>query len=101
MKYPRKTIYFKADNVDLYEFLESKGKQASEYICQLIRADLEGETESIEELILKEVQTLREEIKGAKISVLNAPVLEDDEQVDVERSLEVSDIAMDFLMDLK
>lgn len=101
MKYPRKTIYFKADNVDLYEFLESKGKQASEYICQLIRADLERETESIEELILKEVQTLREEIKGAKISVLNAPVLEEDEQVDVERSLEVSDIAMDFLMDLK
>ena len=101
MKYPRKTIYFKADNVDLYEFLESKGKQASEYICQLIRADLECETESIEELILKEVQTLREEIKCAKISVLNAPVLEENEQVDAEHSLEVSDIAMDFLMDLE
>ena len=101
MKYPRKTIYFKADNVDLYDFLESKGKQASEYICKLIRADLERGTESIEELILKEVQTLREEIKGAKISVLNAPVLEENEQVDAEHSLEVSDIAMDFLMDLE
>ena len=76
MKYPRKTIYFKADNVDLYEFLESKGKQASEYVCNLIRADLERDKESFEELILSEIKALRDEIKGAKIEVLNdlAPV---------------------------
>lgn len=76
MKYPRKTIYFKADNVDLYEFLESKGKQASEYVCNLIRADLERDKESFEELVLSELKALRDEIKGAKIEVLNdsAPV---------------------------
>ena len=80
MKYPRKTIYFKADNVDLYEFLESKGKQASEYICNLIRADLERDKESFEELVLSELKALKEEIKGAKIEVLNdsAPI-EDNE----------------------
>lgn len=80
MKYPRKTIYFKADNVDLYEFLESKGKQASEYVCNLIRADLERDKESFEELILSEIKALRYEIKGAKIEVLNnsAPI-EDNE----------------------
>lgn len=82
MKYPRKTIYFKADNVDLYDFLESKGKQASEYVCNLIRADLERDKESFEELVLSELKALREEIKGAKIEVLNdsAPI-EDNEDV--------------------
>lgn len=80
MKYPRKTIYFKANNVDLYEFLESKGKQASEYVCNLIRADLERDKESFEELVLSELKALKEEIKGAKIEVLNdsAPI-EDNE----------------------
>ena len=80
MKYPRKTIYFKADNGDLYEFLESKGQQASEYGCNLIRADLERDKESFEELILSEIKALRDEIKGAKIEVLNdsAPI-EDNE----------------------
>ena len=80
MKYPRKTIYFKADNVDLYEFLESKGKQASEYVCNLIRADLERDKESFEELVLSELKALRDEIKGAKIEVLNNSVpIEDNE----------------------
>lgn len=97
MKYPRKTIYFKADNVDLYDFLESKGKQASEYICKLIRADLERGTESIEELILKEVQTLREEIKGAKISVLTDPVVEENKPINPNRQLEVSEDYGDLL----
>lgn len=80
MKYPRKTIYFKANNVDLYDFLESKGKQASEYVCNLIRADLERDKESFEELVLSELKALKEEIKGAKIEVLNnsAPI-EDNE----------------------
>ncbi len=87
MKYPRKTIYFKADNVDLYEFLESKGKQASEYVCNLIRADLERDKESFEELILSEIKALRDEIKGAKIEVLNdsAPI-EDNEDDQPELS---------------
>ena len=67
MKYPRKTIYFKADNVDLYEFLESKGKQASEYVCNLIIAYLERYKESFEELVLSELKAIKEEIKGAKI----------------------------------
>lgn len=87
MKYPRKTIYFKADNVDLYEFLESKGKQASEYVCNLIRADLERDKESFEELILSELKALKEEIKGAKIEVLNdSTPIEDNEDDQPELS---------------
>lgn len=87
MKYPRKTIYFKADNVDLYEFLESKGKQASEYVCNLIRADLERDKESFEELVLSELKALKEEIKGAKIEVLNdSTPIEDNEDDQPELS---------------
>ena len=87
MKYPRKTIYFKADNVDLYEFLESKGKQASEYVCNLIRADLERDKESFEELVLSELKALRDEIKGAKIEVLNdSTPIEDNEDDQPELS---------------
>lgn len=87
MKYPRKTIYFKADNVDLYEFLESKGKQASEYVCNLIRADLERDKESFEELILSELKALRDEIRGAKIEVLNdSTPIEDNEDDQPELS---------------
>ena len=87
MKYPRKTIYFKADSADLYEFLESKGKQASEYVCNLIRADLERDKESFEELILSEIKALRDEIKGAKIEVLNdSTPIEDNEDDQPELS---------------
>ena len=87
MKYPRKTIYFKADNVDLYEFLESKGKQASEYVCNLIRADLERDKESFEELVLSELKALRDEIRGAKIEVLNdSTPIEDNEDDQPELS---------------
>lgn len=87
MKYPRKTIYFKADNVDLYDFLESKGKQASEYVCNLIRADLERDKESFEELILSELKALRDEIRGAKIEVLNdSTPIEDNEDDQPELS---------------
>ena len=51
-QYPRKTIYFKADNIDLYNYLETMGKQSSEYICKLIRADMERDNKGTEQLIL-------------------------------------------------
>ena len=69
VKYPRKTIYFKADNVDLYTHLESMGKQASEYICRLIREDIEGDSEATDELILEEIQRLREDLKCIRIEI--------------------------------
>ena len=69
MKYPRKTIYFKADNVDLYEFLESKGKQASEYVCNLIRADLERDKDSFEELMKEYAES--KDVTMKKISALS------------------------------
>lgn len=67
--YSRKTIYFKADNADLYEYIESLGKGASDYICNLIRADLERDKEDINKTILNEVKLLRNDLKHLKIEV--------------------------------
>lgn len=65
-QYPRKTIYFKADNIDLYNYLETMGKQSSEYICKLIRADMERDNKGTEQLILEEIQRLREDLKHVR-----------------------------------
>ena len=76
MKYPRKTIYFKANNVDLYEYLESKGKQASDYICKLIREDMERDNTTTEQLILEEIQRLREDLKQVRLGAIIPPQTE-------------------------
>lgn len=76
MKYPRKTIYFKANNVDLYEYLESKGKQASDYICKLIREDMERDNTATEQLILEEIQRLREDLKQVRLGAIIPPQTE-------------------------
>ena len=75
-QYPRKTIYFKADNIDLYNYLETMGKQSSEYICKLIRADMERDDKGTEQLILEEIQRLREDLKQAKLGTIIQPQTE-------------------------
>ena len=92
MKYPRKTIYFKANNVDLYEYLESKGKQASDYICKLIREDMERDNTATEQLILEEIQRLREDLKQVRLGAIIPPQTEIvPDEVDEVPQIEVHD----------
>ena len=103
-KYPRKTIYFKADNVELYDYLEGMGKQASEYICQLIRDDMTRDTTrdttATEELILEELRQLREDLKHVKIDA-TIPVDPEPQMVDELPGLEIDeDLAGGLLLDL-
>lgn len=87
-QYPRKTIYFKADNVDLYDYLETMGKQSSEYICKLIRADMERDSKGTEQLILEEIQRLREDLKHVRTEVA-LPVENEPQHKDVEEHQEI------------
>lgn len=50
-KYLRKTLYFSRGNEDLYEEVISK-KDASGYICDLIRKDIEGDKVDSTEIVL-------------------------------------------------
>lgn len=98
-QYPRKTIYFKADNIDLYNYLETMGKQSSEYICKLIRADMERDNKGTEQLILEEIQRLREDLKHvrteATLSVKDESQREDTEE---HQEIEVNDAFGDLLL---
>lgn len=98
-QYPRKTIYFKADNIDLYNHLETMGKQSSEYICKLIRADMERDNKGTEQLILEEIQRLREDLKHvrteATLSVKDESQREDTGE---HQEIEVNDAFGDLLL---
>lgn len=98
-QYPRKTIYFKADNIDLYNYLETMGKQSSEYICKLIRADMERDNKGTEQLILEEIQRLREDLKHvrteATLSVKDESQREDTGE---HQEIEVNDAFGDLLL---
>ena len=53
-KYLRKTVYFSKGNEDLYQEVIGM-KDASGYICDLIRKDLEGEKVDSTELVLSSI----------------------------------------------
>ena len=53
-KYGRKTLYFNASNQDIYEYL-STVKDHSEYICNLIRADLGIEKKDDTQALLEKI----------------------------------------------
>lgn len=53
-KYGRKTLYFNANNQDIYEYL-STVKDHSEYICNLIRADLGIEKKDDTQALLEKI----------------------------------------------
>lgn len=98
-QYPRKTIYFKADNIDLYNYLETMGKQSSEYICKLIRADMERDDKDTEQLILEEIQRLREDLKHVRTET-PLPVKDESQREDTRehQEIEVNDAFGDLLL---
>lgn len=98
-QYPRKTIYFKADNIDLYNYLETMGKQSSEYICKLIRADIERDDKGTEQLILEEIQRLREDLKHVRTE-LPLPAKDESQHEDTgeHQEIEVNDAFGDLLL---
>lgn len=50
MSYLRKYIYFNEDNLDVYDYLMSKGRGSSQYVCNLVRREMNNEIPSIHEL---------------------------------------------------
>ena len=98
-QYPRKTIYFKADNIDLYNYLETMGKQSSEYICKLIRADMERDNKGTEQLILEEIQRLREDLKHVRTEA-PLPFKDESQREDTgeHQEIEVNDAFGDLLL---
>ncbi|MBP3909704.1 MAG: hypothetical protein J6D33_12350 [Turicibacter sp.] len=83
-KYPRKSIYFKAEHVELYNYLETMGKQASEYVCKLIRDDMERDTKKVEEILLEEIKLLRNDLKHVRIEPITEPHSLEEQKTEIE-----------------
>ena len=68
-KYLRKNIQFNPQNADLFEYIESLGRGASDYICDLVRRDLfkEEGKEDFNKIILDETKKIKNESKELKI----------------------------------
>lgn len=50
MDYLRKYIYFNEDNLDVYDYLMSKGRGSSQYVCNLVRQEMNNEIPSLQQL---------------------------------------------------
>ena len=85
------------------------GKQSSEYICKLIRADMERDNKGTEQLILEEIQRLREDLKHvrteatiseATISEATLSVKDESQREDTgeHQKIEVNDAFGDLLL---
>ena len=99
-KYQRKTIYFKADNIDLFQHLESLGKGASDYVCNLIRADLTNDNEPNDKELLNELKSLKEEVKGIRQDIKDAKIqpIQEVNKVEAFEQPEVDDEFGDLLL---
>lgn len=73
-KHNKKTIYFNQDNLDIMKYLSGR-KDASEYLCNLVRADLgmvKEETTVDMRLLLSELSHIKNKLDN--LSVVGVPV---------------------------
>lgn len=49
-KYYKKSIYIKPHDLEVYEYLNSKGRHCTDYIVQLVRLDMENGIPNIQEM---------------------------------------------------
>jgi len=95
----RKTIMFSSKNTDLFEHLvkmQKKGENVSEYLCNLIRADLEmtvkkDEFEEVKTQVHKIEEMLSELMKNG---IVAQPILQQEE--DEVKMVSVSDEEMEI-----
>lgn len=62
-KYAKKLIYFNKNNEDLYEKIQNIN-DFSNYVCDLIRADITGNTSPIENESLNEIKQILNQINS-------------------------------------
>lgn len=62
-KYAKKLIYFNKNNEDLYEKIKNIN-DFSNYVCDLIRADISGNTPPIENESLNEIKQILNQINS-------------------------------------
>lgn len=62
-KYAKKLIYFNKNNEDLYEKIKNIN-DFSNYVCDLIRADITGNTSPIENECLNEIKQILNQINS-------------------------------------
>lgn len=88
-EYTKKTIYFNLENQDIYDFIQSKGRMASKYICDLIRADLSKDNVVIDEntvkMMLSEIEVLKRQLNTHQTqSAINHNVIKNDSHVEID-----------------
>lgn len=91
-KYYKKSIYIKPHQKDVYDHLVKKGRFSSEYICELVRMDMENDIPSMKLLKqqMDELLTLtRLEYRGDG-QIVEVPVIEP------KKEIKASEIEMEF-----
>ena len=78
-KHRKKTIYFNQDNIEIFDYLNSRN-DVSEYICQLIKADLGMVKEEVDmSLLLSKLDRLEQKISNINVvnvtNVSNVPAV--------------------------
>ena len=90
-KYSKKLVYFNKNNEDLFDKIKDK-EDFSTYVCDLIRADIEGEKASATNEDLNEIKAKLDEINQK----LNSGIVVKSNELDNQDSDKKSETIEDY-----